>query len=320
MSCCSCKGKPGACSRSAGWTTADLPSQAGKLVVITGASGGLGFETALALARVGAEVVLAGRNEAKGQDALQRIKSQVADAQVRFELVDLASLASVAAFSARLIAQQHPIDVLINNAGVMALPTRQTTKDGFEMQFGVNYLSHFALTAQVLPLLRQAPQPRVVSLSSIAQHTGFLYFDDLQGERSYRPSRAYGQSKLAMLMFALELQRRSDAHGWGLSSIGAHPGWARTGLFANGPAINGRANLGWRLTYLLEPIFTHSAPEGALPILYAAASPDAMPGGYYGPNGFLELTGHPGPATVTRRARNKEAAARLWEISEKMIG
>src|ERR1700732_3641606 len=209
------------------WTTADIPPLNGKTAVITGATGGLGYETALALAGAGAGVMLTGRSEAKGRQALQAIRNQFPNAYIAYENLDLANLASVADFATRYAAAHASLDLLINNAGVMALPQRQVTSDGFEMQLGTNYLGHYALTAHLLPLLRRGVQPRVVSLSSLVHRWGAIDFDDLQAARSYAPNKAYGQSKLAMLMFALELQRRSDAAGWGLMSNAAHPGSAR---------------------------------------------------------------------------------------------
>ena len=296
------------------WTTKDIPSQAGKLAVITGATGGLGFETALALAGANAEVILSGRNAQKGQDALRQIRAEQAHAKVRFEPLDLASLASVTDFSRRLNAESRPIDLLINNAGVMALAKRQVTADGFEMQLGTNYLGHFALTAQLLPLLRGS---RVVNLSSIAHRNGRIDFDDLQGKQRYRPWTIYAQSKLAMLMFALELQRRSDAMGWGITSIAAHPGWARTELIANGPGTQGIQGM---LTRLLIPLFSHSAADGALPILFAATAPEAKASGYYGPNGFYEMKGPFAAARIMPQASNATIAARLWDVSAKLTG
>jgi NAD(P)-dependent dehydrogenase (short-subunit alcohol dehydrogenase family) len=233
-----------------GWSTADIPSLNGKTAVITGATGGLGYETALALAGAGAAVVLTGRSEAKGRIAIDRIRAQFPDANISYETLDLADLASVADFSKRFAATHASLDLLVNNAGVMALPQRQVTSDGFEMQFGTNYLGHYALTAHLLPQLRRGNQPRVVNLSSLTHRWGAIHFDDLQGARSYSPQKAYSQSKLAMLMFALELQRRSDAAGWGLMSNAAHPGYARTDLIANGPGASG---LLWQLNKALRP-------------------------------------------------------------------
>src|SRR6266404_2657091 len=256
---------------------AKMPSQLGRSAVVTGATGGLGYETALALAIAGAEVILTGRDDRKGQSAIEKISREVPGAKVKCESLDLASLASIADFSQRMHSRKS-LDILINNAGVMALPRRQSTADGFEMQFGTNYLGHFALTARLMPLLRRASGPRVVNVSSLAHRTGFIDFDDLQGARVYSPWKAYGQSKLAMLMFALELQRRSDASGWNLTSNAAHPGFARTGLFASGPG--GLLSLA---TDFAAPFFGQSTADGARPILFAATSPRAKPGAYYGP-------------------------------------
>jgi NAD(P)-dependent dehydrogenase (short-subunit alcohol dehydrogenase family) len=299
------------------WTTADIPPLTGKTAVITGATGGLGYETALALAGAGADVVVTGRNDLKGRHALDGIRARFPSAKVVYETLDLASLASVADFAGRFATSHAALNLLINNAGVMALPKRQTTEDGFEMQFGTNYLGHYALTARLLPWLRRGKQPRVVNLSSMAHRSGAIDFDDLQGARSYRPWKAYSQSKLAMLMFALELQRRSDAAGWGVTSNAAHPGYARTDLMANGPGAN---SLLWQINKLLRPLVSHSAADGALPTLFAATSPDAKGGGYYGPNWFYELKGPPAPAKIMPQARDAAVAARLWDISAALTG
>ncbi|MGY4401787.1 SDR family oxidoreductase [Bradyrhizobium sp. USDA 3315] len=300
-----------------GWSTADIPRQGGRTAVITGATGGLGYETALELARAGANVVLTGRNGAKGQDALARIRAQLPDAAVTYETLDLANLASVADFAGRFAATHTALDLLINNAAVMSLPKRQVTADEFEMQFGTNYLGHYALTALLLPQLRRGHQTRVVNLSSLAHRSGVINFDDLQARRSYAPWRAYCQSKLAMLMFALELQRRSAINGWGLMSNAAHPGYARTELIPNGP---GTDSLSWRFGRYLQPIMSHSAAAGALPTLFAATSAAAQPGGYYGPNGFYELKGPPAPARIMPHARDAAVAERLWDISAALTG
>ena len=220
------------------WSTADIPSLSGKTAVVTGATGGLGYETAMALAGAGAIVILTGRNDAKGLRAIEGICERFPNALIAYEHLDLASLASVADFTRRFAASNEQLDLLINNAGVMALPKRQQTEDGFEMQLGTNYLGHYALTARLLPQLRRAKAARVVNLSSLAHRSGAIDFDDLQGKHSYRPWRAYCQSKLAMLMFSLELQRHSLAAGWGLTSLAAHPGYARTDLIPNGPGAD----------------------------------------------------------------------------------
>jgi NAD(P)-dependent dehydrogenase (short-subunit alcohol dehydrogenase family) len=299
------------------WSTADIPPLNGRTAVITGATGGLGYETALALAGVGAKVLLTGRNDAKGRDAIQRIRGQFPNANVAYETLDLANLASVTEFARRFAAAHASLDLLINNAGVMALPERQATADGFEMQFATNYLGHYALTIHLLPWLRRGSQPRVVNLSSLTHRRGAINFDDLQGTWPYSPGKAYSQSKLAMLMFALELQRRSDVAGWGLMSNAAHPGYARTDLMANGPGAKG---LTWQLNKLLQPLLSHSAADGALPTLFAATSPQAKPAGYYGPNGFYELKGPPAPAKIMRQAKDLAVAARLWDVSAALTG
>ena len=297
------------------WTTADIPKQAGRLVVITG-TGGLGFQDALALARAGADVIIAGRNPAKGEAACKEIRAVVPDARVQFEEVDLARLASVTAFAKRLQTKHEKLDLLINNAAVMTPPQRQTTADGFELQFGTNYLGHFALTAQLLPLLQQGDAPRVINLSSVAARQGAIDFADLQAERNYQPMPVYAQSKLACLLFALELQRRSTANGWGITSIAAHPGISRTDLLHNAPGRRSMSGLArtW-LWFLFQP-----AAQGALPTLYAATASQAQPGAYYGPDKFNETRGYPTLAKLPSQAHDPAVAARLWDVSEALTG
>jgi NAD(P)-dependent dehydrogenase (short-subunit alcohol dehydrogenase family) len=299
------------------WNLAQMPSQLGKVAVVTGANSGIGYYTALELARAGAEVILACRSEAKGQAAVASIQAAAPGANLRFEALDLASLASVRAFAERVKAAHGMLDLLINNAGVMALPQRQVTEDAFEMQIGVNFLGHFALTALLLPALTKAPAPRAVQLSSIAHKTGRINLTDLQAERAYKPWTVYQQSKLATLMFAFELQRRSDAGGWGLRSLAAHPGVAPTELMANGPGNGGP--MGFAMKFF-SPIFTHPAAEGALPTLLAATAPDAAPGGYYGPQKFMEMKGPPGQAKIASQALDKTVAAALWDAAETLTG
>ncbi len=294
------------------WTLADAPDQAGKLAIVTGATGGLGYETALGLARCGATTILTGRNPDKGADALSRIRREVPSATVSFEPLDLASLASVRRFAER----RGAIDILVNNAGVMGLPNRQLTRDGFEMQIGVNYLGHFALTALLRDSLRGA---RVVQVASLAHQKAVLKLDDLQSERSYVPMLVYRQSKLAMLMFALELHRRSVRNGWNLTSIAAHPGWARTDIIGNGIG-NGKPGLKAWLIQLGFDALAQSAADGALPMLYAAMAPEAAAGGYYGPTGRGERTGPPGPSRIFPQAADPEAGRRLWDLSGTLTG
>ncbi|MBK1716637.1 SDR family oxidoreductase [Thiocystis violacea] len=303
-----------------GWTTVDIPSQSGRLAVITGATGGLGYETALALAAAGAEVVLASRNDGKGADALARLRAAHPSATARFERLDLASLDSVAAFAERRLAEDRGIDLLVNNAGVMAPPDRQVTVDGFELQFATNYLGHFALTARLLPLLRRVPGARLVNVSSLAANLDSIDLTDLQSEQAYVPFRTYGMTKLAMLMMALEFQRRSEAAGWGIDGLAAHPGYARTDIIGNGPASRGLRAVLWRITKPVLLPFSPPAGQAALPILFAATSPDARGGGFYGPTGWRELRGPTGTAKMPARALDGPAATRLWETSERLVG
>jgi NAD(P)-dependent dehydrogenase (short-subunit alcohol dehydrogenase family) len=296
------------------WTAADIPPQNGRVAIVTG-TGGLGYETALALAGAGANTVIAGRNAQKGATAVTRISAQIPSARVRFELLDLACLASVAAFAARLNGQEEKLDLLINNAGVMVPPRREETRDGFELQFGTNYLGHFALANRLLPLLRTAGGARVVSLSSVAARSGAIDLDDLNSEKRYEPMPVYSQSKLACLMFGLELQRRSTAGDWGVTSIIAHPGVARTELLHNAPGRwSGMGLARTLLWFLFQP-----APQGALPTLFAATSDEAEPGGYYGPDALGETRGYPSPARIPPAALDETVARRLWEASDKLI-
>ncbi|WP_343655935.1 SDR family oxidoreductase [Paraburkholderia caribensis] len=293
------------------WTVSDIPSQRGRTAVVTG-TGGLGFQDALALARAGANVIIAGRNPSKGAAAVNQIRQSVPGANVTFGILDLASLESIEAFGESLRSSRDSLDLLINNAAVMTPPKRQVTSDGFELQFGTNYLGHFALTAQLLPLLRKGNKPRVVSLSSVAARSGTINFDDLQAERNYRPMPVYGQSKLACLMFALELQRRSDAAGWGIQSIAAHPGISRTDLLPNGAGAWSALGMARRyMWFLFQP-----AAQGALPTIFAATSPQAQGGVYYGPDKLGETRGYPAVAKIPPQALDTSVAARLWIESE----
>ena len=266
------------------------------------------------MARAGSEVILAGRNPEKGAAAIARIRNEVPSATIRFEQLDLASLKSVAALGERLRDQRDSLDLLINNAGIMVPPKREETSDGFELQLGTNYLGHFALTGQLMPLLVKGRNARVVTLSSIAARNGAIDFDDLNAERRYKPMPVYSQSKLACLMFAIELQRRSEAGGWGVASIAAHPGISRTDLLHNAPGR--RSVMGMMRTFLW--FMFQPASQGALPTLFAATSPQAEPGAYYGPDGMSEARGHPALSKVPALALNQAAAARLWLVSEEL--
>lgn len=285
--------------------------------MVTGATSGLGYEIALALAQGCADVIIAGRNDAKGRGAAGKIRTLAPRALVRFEKLDLASLKSVADFAERLTVAGRPVDLLVNNAGVMALPKRGVTADGFEVQFSTNYLGHFALTGRLLPLLCRSRSPRVVQVSSLAHHFGKIHFDDLHGEQKYKPWAAYSQSKLAALLFARELQWQSDAHGWGLLSSAVHPGCAKTDLIANGP---GARSMLFLLNRSLGRMVSQSAADGALPALYAAASAHVEPGGYYGPGGIFGFSGQPVAAFASKRAQDQAVARKLWQVSERLTG
>lgn len=300
------------------WTISNIPDQSGKLAIITGATGGLGLETALGLVEAGADVILAGRNPAKGRIAEALIRLKHRNANVRFELADMASLASIKNFADRMRTEGRPINILVNNAGIMAPHDRGTTADGFELQLGTNYLSHFALTARLLPLL-SAAKARVVQLSSFGHRTGTIQLDDLNFEQGYSAFPVYSQSKLAMLMFALELDRRSKANGWGVTSVAAHPGFARTDLFANGPAPD--ANIFFRtIIPVAKLLMGQSAAAGALPTLMAATMPGVKGGQYFGPQGFKEFKGPPGPGKIESQALDVGVASKLWVASEGLTG
>ncbi|MBB3236903.1 SDR family oxidoreductase [Phyllobacterium endophyticum] len=292
------------------WTSKNIPSQHGRTAVVTG-TGGLGYEDALALARAGASVVIAGRNPQKGAEAVAAIRQAVPGGQVRFGKVDLASLASIADFATQLARELDGLDLLINNAGVMTPPERRQTSDGFELQFGTNYLSHFALTGHLLPLLKKGRNARVVTLGSVAARSGAINFDDLQAQRGYKPGPVYSQSKLACVMFAFELSRRSKAAGWGVESLAAHPGVSRTDLLPNGAGEWSAAGMARRfLPFLFQPVW-----QGALPTLYAATDPAARDGAYYGPDRLGGTRGYPTEEKPPRQALDTAVAARLWDIS-----
>lgn len=297
------------------WTSSEIPRQVGRTAIVTG-TGGLGFQDALALARAGATVIIAGRDRVKGEQAVEKIDQIIPGAAVSFAELDLARLDSIKLFADRMHRSLGSLDMLINNAAVMNPPERELTRDGFELQFGTNYLGHFALTALLLPLLRQSRGARVISLSSIAAREGKIQLSDLQSDAQYQPMAAYAQSKLACLMFALELQRRSEAAGWGIQSIAAHPGISRTELLPNGAGAWSAAGMARRfLWFLFQP-----AEQGAWPALYAATSPDAQAGAYYGPTKLSETRGHPGVANLPPQALDTEVAGLLWQKSERLSG
>ncbi len=286
------------------WTAADIPRQSGKLAVITGANSGIGYYTALELARAGATVVIGCRDAARGEAAAQQLRGESGGA-VSLIPLDLASLASVREFAARVRALHPQVDLLVNNAGIMALPRRELTVDGFERQFGTNVLGHFALTGLLWPALQASPAARVVTVSSLMAWSAWLDLGDLQSERRYSPMNTYSRSKLADLVFMLELQRR--AAGSSVRSVGAHPGGSSTNLQRH--AFSG-----------MMGVFGQSAAAGALPSLYAATAPDVQGGDFYGPRSWFGMRGAPGPARVPRRARDPQIAAGLWAACEQLTG
>lgn len=298
------------------WTRKNIEPQTGKLAIVTG-TGGIGLEASLALAAAGAEVIVAGRNNHKGKEAVEFIRRQYPAANIRFGLLDLANFSSIVRFADVLAKDNRPVDILINNAAVMALPQRKTTADGFELQFGTNHLGHFLLTKQLLPLLRAADSPTVTTVSSIAHRQGVIALDDLNAERKYTPWGAYRQSKVANILFALELDRRSKDNGWNIKSNAAHPGFARTNIIANGPGLDGPFS--WFMTKVLMPPFSHSSEDGALPIIFAAVSPEAKGSTYWGPSGFQEMKGPVGAAKIEPQARDMAIAKKLWDKSEELI-
>jgi NAD(P)-dependent dehydrogenase (short-subunit alcohol dehydrogenase family) len=294
------------------WTADQIPDQHGRIAIVTGANSGIGLTAARELARAGAHVIMACRDTAKGERAAQTIRDQVPEAELDVTALDLASLDSVRQFAAGYSAPG--LDLLINNAGVM-VPPKRTTEDGFELQFGTNHLGHFALTGRLLDRLLATPQSRVVTVSSTAHKIGRINFDDLQSERSYRRWPAYGQSKLANLLFALELDRRLRAGEAGLLSVAAHPGYAATNLqFAATPSRIERIG-----SVVLNRVWAQDAEHGALPTLYAATA-DIAGGSFVGPDGFQEMRGHPTLVKPTRAAQDPDTARRLWDVSESLTG
>ena len=300
------------------WSAADIPPQRGKLVLVTGANSGIGFHAAKELARAGAHVILACRNAQKANDAKHRILSEIPSAHLEVAELNLASLASVRDFAVAFIGQRRNLDLLINNAGIMALPDRQLTADGFELQFGTNHLGHFALTGLVLPALLSAGQARIITVSSIAHRGGKIRFDDLQWNRGYKPWPAYRQSKLANLYFSFELDRKLRAAHAQAASIAVHPGISRTNLFHAGPGQ--KKNFMGTIAPVFAGLIAQSDAQGALPTLYGATAPEAQSGKFYGPNGFREIRGYPVEVKAETQAYDPVIAARLWHASEELTG
>lgn len=297
-----------------GWTPADLPDLHGRRAIVTGANSGIGYHTALELARHGAEVTLACRRAGRAAAARDRMCREVPDADVRVAELDLSRLDSVRTFAT---AWAGPLNLLVNNAGVYAPMRRAVTADGFERQMGTNHLGHFALTGRLLPAMLATPAPRVVTVASLAHHGASLDRDDLQSLAGYGPQRSYGKSKLANLLFALELQRRAAAVGSALTSTAAHPGLASTALTTNRDGLGGFLPLRL-MAPLVVRVISQSAAAGAVPTLYAAI--EAAPGTYTGPQSLRQTRGAPGPATMSRAARDRELASQLWRLSEELTG
>jgi NAD(P)-dependent dehydrogenase (short-subunit alcohol dehydrogenase family) len=296
-----------------------MPGQQGRTALVTGANSGIGFQVALELARHGAEVLLACRDTGRGTRARDKIVRQVPGAVVELVELDLADLDSVKRLASQITGRADGLDLLVNNAGVMAVPRRQVTAQGFELQFGVNHLGHFALTGRLLPVLLGRPGSRVVTVSSIVHRFGSIRLDDLNGEHGYGRWRAYSQSKLANALFTLELDRRLRAAGAGTISVGAHPGYSSTGLLHSGPRLGG-GGIFAHVMGLAGPFTGQPASLGALPVLRAATDPRARGGDYYGPRGPGEGMGAPRKVRYARTARDEQLAYRLWKASEVLTG
>jgi NAD(P)-dependent dehydrogenase (short-subunit alcohol dehydrogenase family) len=297
-----------------GWSGDEIPDQTGRTAVVTGASSGLGVVTARELARKGARVVLAVRTPGKGEAVAAEIRGQIPGALVEVRKLDLASLASVRAFAAELLALAPTLDLLVNNAGIMQTPP-QKTADGYELQLGTNHLGHFALTGLLLDALGTGDAPRVVTVSSLEHKPGHIHFDDLQLERGYAPRKAYQQSKMANAVFGLELDRRLRAAGSPIISVLAHPGYSATNLQSTGPT--GAALL---LMKVGNALVAQKAERGALPQLYAATAPGVQGGQFFGPGGLWELRGDVTTVQAVPEAHDPEIARRLWAVSEELTG
>jgi len=291
----------------------DIPPQTGKIAIVTGANSGLGYETALGLAKVGYKVVMASRNREKLEKARDKILKKVSNAQLDIMLLDLNELAAVRQFAEEFLARYDRLDLLVNNAGLM-MPPYQKTADGFESQIGINHLGHFLLTGLLIDLLNKSSNSRVVSLSSIAHRNGKIRFDDLHYNKKYNAQSAYSQSKLACLMFAYELQRRLDKKEYQVKSVAAHPGVAITNLMQYLPSFMVKVGR------VLGPLLLQPPKMGAMSTLRAALDPTVKGGEYFGPSGFGEIKGPPERVNSTRRSQDREAAANLWELSEKETG
>jgi NAD(P)-dependent dehydrogenase (short-subunit alcohol dehydrogenase family) len=296
-----------------------VPTQQGKLAVVSGSNSGTGKEAARRLAGAGAYVILAVRTSTKGDDARHEILAQYPDAQLEVRHLDVADLSSVQSFAETLLAEKRPLDLLVNNAGVMAPPDRLISTDGYELQFATNFLGPFALTVRLLPLLVSAKEGRVATMSSSAAAVGTIRYKDLQRERHYVPYLAYAQSKLADLLIAQQLARVANQRGWNLMSNAAHPGFTRTNLLTAGASLGrGRQRPAW-LTRMMF-LASQGVEPGTEPLLYAATSPDALSGAYYGPGRLFGLVGPTTLVRVPRSARHDGDGARLWQVAEELTG
>ena len=298
------------------WTSDDIPDLSNKTIVVTGGNSGIGYEAALEFARKRAKVILACRDLGKARTAAAEITASSPTADVEVMALDLSSLASIRGFADAFHMRHQALHVLCNNAGVMAIPYRLTA-DGFEMQFGTNHLGHFALTGLLLDRLLATEGAKVVNVSSTAHRFGQIRFDDLQWRSGYSKWRAYGQSKLANLLFTLELQRRADAAGAKLLSVACHPGYAATNLQAVGPRMQGSSLMEY-LTGVGNKYLAQSAAMGALPTEYAAVAPEVHGADYIGPDGFAEQHGHPKKVGRSAAARDASSAKKLWDVSEQL--
>lgn len=298
------------------WGIDHIPDQTGRIAIVTGANSGLGYHTARGLALKGARVIMACRDSLKGEEARQRILREQPSAEPELWILDLGELESVRTFSVQCLDSLERVDLLINNAGLMAIPYRMT-RDGFEMQFGVNHLGHFALTAQLWPLLRDTEGSRIVNVSSAAHRFGRIRFEDIHWDRRYRKWGAYGMSKLSNLLFTSELVRRISASGSTVLAAASHPGYANTDLQAKGALMKG-SRTSARFFNLANRLVAQSAAMGALPSLYAATAGEVEPGAYYGPGGFLRMKGWPARDQPDPRRMDRNAAQRLWELSESL--
>jgi NAD(P)-dependent dehydrogenase (short-subunit alcohol dehydrogenase family) len=299
-----------------------IPDLTGKLAVITGASDGIGYQIASRLAGAGAELIMPVRNAEKGEAAAARLRRETPDAKISVRALDLSSLGSVATLGERLNAEGRPINLLVNNAGVMTPPSRQVTKDGFELQLGTNHLGHFALVAQLLPLLTSG-RARVTSQISFAANYNQVNWEDPNWEKSYNGTKAYSSSKIAQGLFAIELQRRSDAGNWGLRSTFSHPGISPTNLLAAQPGMGRtRDTMTVRMVRVVSRlgIIVGTPESAALPAVLAATEPNAAGGSFYGPMGFMNLGGAPATQTVYSRLTGEDDARRAWDLSQRLTG